>query len=183
MTDKLARSGSDLFIVDNADSEWNVLRYLTGWCRLSSGLDVASAYFEIGSLLSLDGEWQKVDTIRILMGDEATKRTKSAIAQALTARLDESLEAQKVRDDFLEGVPAIVEAIKAGRIQFRVYRKTKFHAKTYITHAREEVVGAFALVGSSNFTAPGLNSNVELNVQITGANVGLLQEWYEHYWG
>ena len=103
VTDKSVRSGSDLFIVDNADSEWNVLRYLTGWCRLSSGLDIASAYFEIGSLLALDGDWQKVDTIRFLMGDEVTKRTKAAIAQALTARLEESLEAQKVRDDFLDG--------------------------------------------------------------------------------
>ena len=141
MTDRFLNAGSELFIVDNADSEWNVLRYLTGWCRLSSGLDIASAYFEIGSLLSLDQEWQKVDVIRILMGDEVTKRTKSAIAQGLTGKLDESLEAHKVRDDFLDGVPAIVDAIKAGRIQFRVYRKTKFHAKSYITHAREEVVG------------------------------------------
>ena len=182
MSDKVTRAGSDLFIVDNADSEWNVLRYLTGWCRLSSGLDIASAYFQIGSLLALDGDWQKVDTIRILMGDEVTKRTKSAIAQALTTHLDVSMEAQKVRDDFLDGVPAIVDAIRSGRIQFRVYRKTKFHAKAYITHAREEVVGAFALVGSSNFTSPGLISNIELNVQISGANVGLLQDWYEHYW-
>lgn len=177
-----ARVGSDLFIIDNTDSEWDVLRYLAGWCRLSQGLDVASAYFEIGSLLALDGEWQKVDSIRILMGDEVTKKTKTVLTEALTARLDASIEEQKVRDDFLDGVPAIVDAIKAGRIQFRVYRKTKFHAKAYITHAREEVIGSFALVGSSNFTRPGLTSNVELNVQISGANVGLLQDWYEHYW-
>ena len=38
------------------------------------------------------------------MGDEVTKRTKSAIAQALSGRLDQSLEAQKARDDFLDGV-------------------------------------------------------------------------------
>jgi len=176
------RVGSDLFIIDNTDSEWDVLRYLSGWCKLSKGLDVASAYFEIGSLLALDGQWQQVDSIRILMGDEVTKQTKAAITKALTERLDLSLEDQKVRDDFLDGVPAIVDAIQAGRIQFRVYRKTKFHAKAYITHAREEVIGAFALVGSSNFTKPGLTSNVELNVQIAGTNVGLLQDWYEHYW-
>src|SRR5205085_4481608 len=172
----------DLFIIDNTDSEWDVLRYLSGWCKLSKGLDVASAYFEVGSLLALDGQWQQVDAIRILMGDEVTKQTKAAITRALTERLDASLEEQKIRDDFLDGVPAIVDAIQAGRIQFRVYRKTKFHAKAYITHAREEVIGAFALVGSSNFTRPGLTSNVELNVQISGANVGLLQDWYEHYW-
>lgn len=182
MADAAARVGSDLFIIDNADGEWNVLRYLAGWCRLSSGLDIASAYFEIGSLLALDGRWQQVDTLRILMGDEVTRQTKAVLSQALTGRLDASIEAQKVRDDFLDGVPAIVEAIRAGRIQFRVYRKTKFHAKAYITHAREEVIGSFALVGSSNFTRPGLSSNVELNVQISGANVALLQEWYDHYW-
>lgn len=183
MTDSLgARVGSDLFIIDNTDSEWDVLRYLAGWCRLSKGLDVASAYFEIGSLLALDGQWQKVDNIRVLMGDEVTKKTRTALTQALAGRLDASIEEQKVRDEFLDGVPAIVDAIKAGRIQFRVYRKTKFHAKTYITHSREEVVGSFALVGSSNFTRPGLTSNVELNVQVSGTNVGLLQDWYEHYW-
>lgn len=182
MSESGSKVGSDLFIIDNTDSEWDVLRYLAGWCRLSKGLDVASAYFEIGSLLALDGQWQQVDAIRILMGDEVTKKTKTVLTQALAGRLDASIEEQKVKDDFLDGVPAIVEAIKIGRIQFRVYRKTKFHAKTYITHSREDVVGSFALVGSSSFTRPGLTSNVELNVQVSGTNVGLLQDWYEHYW-
>jgi hypothetical protein len=75
-----------------------------------------------------------------------------------------------------------VAALKAGKIECRVYRKEKFHAKAYITHARMEVVGSAALVGSSNFTYPGLTDSVELNVQITGAQVAVLQEWYEHYW-
>ena len=47
-----------------------------------------------------------------------------------------------------------------------------------------EVVGAQALVGSSNFTRPGLTKNVELNVQIQSAReVAQLQEWFEtHYY-
>ena len=57
-------SGSDLFIVDNSDDEWKVLRYLNDWCQLAKSVDIASGYFEIGSLLALDGEWQKVDHIR-----------------------------------------------------------------------------------------------------------------------
>ena len=64
------------------------------------------------------------------------------------SRLDDSLEAEKERNDFLAGVPAIVEAIRSGKIECRVYKKDKFHAKAYITHARHEVVGPFALVGS-----------------------------------
>jgi len=60
--------------------------------------------------------------------------------------------------------------------------RTKFHAKAYITHARLEVVGSSALVGSANFTYPGLTENIELNVQVTGQPVSVLQEWYEEHW-
>ena len=79
-------------------------------------------------------------------------------------------------------MPAIVGAIRSGKIVCRVYRKEKFHAKAYITHARMEVIGSSALVGSSNFTYPGLTENIELNVQITGTPVSVLQEWYEEHW-
>ncbi len=182
MPKRTSKSGSDLFIVDNSDTDWKVLRYLHDWCQLSQTIDIASGYFEIGALLGLKDEWRKVDHIRILMGDEVTKRTKAALTEGLGRRLDASLEVEKQRNDFLAGVPAIVEAIHAGRIVCRVYRKAKFHAKAYITHARLEVVGSSALVGSSNFTLPGLMENIELNVRITGRPVSVLQEWYEEHW-
>lgn len=175
----------ELFIVDNSISDWKVLRYLHDWCQLSKSIDIATGYFEIGSLLALDNEWQKVDKIRIIMGDEVSMRTKKAFEKGLAAvkkRLDNSLEDEKKRDDFLSGVPAIVEGIKSGKIKCKVYRKEKFHAKAYITHARQDVVGSFALVGSSNFTYPGLSENVELNVQITGNDVRSLQAWYDEHW-
>ena len=45
------------------------------------------------------------------------------------------------------------------------------------------MIGSQALVGSSNFTVPGLTKNVELDVQIRSAHeVALLQEWFEAYW-
>lgn len=72
-----SKSGSELFLVDNSDSDWKVLRYLREWCQISQGIDIATGYFEIGSLLALDGEWQKVDSIRILMGDEISLREMS----------------------------------------------------------------------------------------------------------
>jgi len=185
MPKRTSTTGSELFIVDNSDEDWKVVRYLHDWCQLSKAIDIATGYFEIGSLLALQNEWQNVDTIRILMGDEVSQRTKAAFAQGLgrvTSRLDASLESEKEKNDFLAGVPAIVEAIRSKKIQCRVYRKDKFHAKAYITHALLEVVGSSALVGSSNFTYPGLTENIELNVQITGAPVSVLQEWYEQHW-
>ena len=179
------KKGSELFIVDNSDQDWKVLNYLHDWCQLSERMDIATGYFEIGSLLALKNEWQKVDHIRILMGDEVSQRTKKAFELSLSRakeRLDSGLEVEKEKNDFLKGVPAIAEGIRSGKILCRVYRKDKFHAKAYITHARQVVIGSFALVGSSNFTYPGLSENIELNVQITGRQVNTLQEWYEKHW-
>lgn len=185
MPTRSSKSGSDLFIVDNSDDDWKALRYLHDWCKYSKSIDIATGYFEIGALLALKSEWHKADRIRILMGDEVSLRTKGAFAEGLrkvNSRLDVSLEKEKQTNDFLAGVPAIVEGIRSGKIVCRVYRKLKFHAKAYITHARDEVLGAAALVGSSNFTFPGLTENIELNVQITGRPVAVLQEWYEEHW-
>jgi len=178
------RKGGDLFIVDNSNEQWKVVEYLREWCEIAKALDVATGYFEIGSLLSLDGNWQKLEQIRILMGDEVSKRTQQAFLAALeniASALDESIENEKETNDFLKGVPAIVQALESGKINARIYRERKFHAKAYITHSKFEVVGSTALVGSSNFTYPGLNENIELNVRIR-SDVEELQDWYESFW-
>lgn len=179
--------GGDLFIVDNSVSGWTGLRYLQEWTELADRFDIATGYFEVGSLIELDGKWQKLDKIRILMGDECTYRTKKALVEAVTKRtqeyLDAGLESDKESNPFLTGVPAIAAAIRSGQIECRVYNKHKFHAKTYITHAKLAVVGARALVGSSNFTSPGLTQNIELNVQVqSGGEVAQLQDWFEQHW-
>ncbi len=178
------RSGSELFIVDNSNSDWKVREYLDQWTDVADRFDVATGYFEIGALLALDGQWQKLEKLRILMGDQVSKRTRKALLEGVEAAkkiLDSSIEKEKESNDFLEGVPAIVDAIASGQIACRIYARDKFHAKAYITHAKQAVIGSSALVGSSNFTLPGLTTNVELNIQIR-REVELLQEWFEKHW-
>ena len=171
----------DFFVVDNSDEHWKALEYLRQWCELSSSIDIATGYFEIGALLALDGEWQKVDKIRVLIGSETTKQTIEVIREA-RSRLDASLAVERAADPFLSGLEAVIEGIRTGKIEICVYRKKKFHAKTYITHGRLDVVGSAALVGSSNFTKPGLTQNVELNVRLAGVEVSELQIWFEKHW-
>lgn len=178
---KPPKPGADLFIVDNGDDNWKVINYLKEWASISSQFDIATGYFEIGALLAMEGDWQKLDKIRILMGDEVSKRTKDVFVKGIQEKLDESLEKAKDKDDFLSGVPGIVEAIRSKKIETMVYRKKKFHAKAYITHSKLAVVGSSALVGSSNFTYPGLFQNIELNVQLR-REVEELQNWYERHW-
>ena len=45
------RKGGDLFIVDNSVSGWTGLRYLEEWCGIAKSFDIATGFFEIGSLL------------------------------------------------------------------------------------------------------------------------------------
>src|SRR5712691_6307156 len=179
--------GRDLFIVDNSVSGWTGLRYLEEWSGIAKAFDIATGYFEIGALLALEGKWQTLEKIRILMGDEITHRTRRALLDAVRSRaveiLDGSIEANKEANPFLHGVPAILDGLRSSQIECRVYDREKFHAKAYITHAKLEVVGSQALVGSSNFTAPGLTKNIELNIQVQSAReVAQLQEWFEAHW-
>jgi hypothetical protein len=184
MVENESKGSEELFIVDNSDQDWKVIDYLREWTDIASIFDIATGFLEIGALLSLDGYWQKLEKMRILMGDEVSRRTKQALLngiQDIEGKLDQSIETVKESNDFLSGTAAIVEALRSKKIECRVYNKDRFHAKAYITHGKHAVVGSSALVGSSNLTYPGLTENVELNVQIR-REVELLQQWYEQHW-
>jgi hypothetical protein len=115
----------DLFIVDNSDAGWTGLRYLEDWTGIARAFDIATGFFEIGSLLALDGKWQELDKLRILMGAETTGRTRRALFEAVKnqalERLDESLEEVKSENPFLKGVPGILKALQSGQIECKVY--------------------------------------------------------------
>ena len=180
-------TGRALFIVDNSVSGWTGLRYLEEWAEIASAFDIATGFFEIGALLALDGKWQRLGKIRLLMGAETGHRTRQVLLQQVRKRavemLDQSIESDKQDNPFLHGVPAILDGLQGRQIECRIYDRAKFHAKAYITHAKLQVVGSQALVGSSNFTRPGLTENIELNIQVQSAReVGQLQEWFEAHW-
>lgn len=187
-------SHKDLYIIDNAVPEQTVRQYLDEWCSVSRQLDIATGYLEIGGLLSLDGKWQQLDKIRIILGNEVTRRTKEVIDAAVQAILNtfkNSVDVEQEKNDFLVGVASILRALSTGKIECRVYDKNKFHAKAYITYFRDEyrkefikamnIPKGYALVGSSNFTKAGLTQNIELNVQVRD-DVDQLQDWFEKHW-
>ena len=150
----------DLYIVDNSPDQ-SVRKYLDDWCDISRQMDIATGYFEIGGLLELDGEWQKLDKIRIILGSELTKRTREVLDDAkdyFLKGLDRSIEEEKDKNELLLGLQAVREALRSRKIECRVFDKDKFHAKTFITYFREDyhskfppsmnVPAGYALVGS-----------------------------------
>ncbi|MCC6444987.1 MAG: DEAD/DEAH box helicase family protein [Armatimonadetes bacterium] len=144
---------------------------------------IATGYFEIGSLLDLDGLWQPLEELRLLLGDEVTRRTRAELVNAVCRQSDESIEAAKEKDGDLRGLEAIRRSLSCGHIRARVYTKAKFHAKGYILDGSEASPFDFAVVGSSNFTHPGLTQNIELNLLTTDQNqIESLRRWYEQMW-
>ena len=169
-------------LIDNINGN-TLLKVLESLLVESVRLDIATGTFEIGAFLSLGETWRHLDGIRLLMGDETTRRTKEHLIRALQEATNENIESVKEKDDTLHGLDAVQNAIRKGKIAVRVYDKAKFHAKLNLMRAQNSSLVDFVTVGSSNFTSPGLTQNVELNAFITDAtHIEKLGDWYNARW-
>jgi superfamily II DNA or RNA helicase len=170
-------------LIDNrpGNTMLDAVRRLCGLCKR---LDVATGYLEVGAFADLHGHWQGLDTIRLLMGDEVTRQTRSQIVQALRERGQNGVERIQAIDDWqaLDALESFRTGLNSGRIQARVYTKAKFHAKAFRFHRDGDVVN-HAIVGSSNFTHPGLTQNIELNIFTSDhTHIAELDRWYANAW-
>ena len=169
-------------LIDNIEGN-TLQKVLENLLVKSVRLDIATGTFEVGAFLSLGETWQHLDGIRLLMGDETTRRTKEHLINALQDATDANIESEKEQDDTLQGLAAVRDAIRTGQITVRVYDKAKFHAKLNVMRAQDSSPVDFATVGSSNFTRPGLTQNVELNSFITDkTHIEKLRTWYDARW-
>ncbi len=169
-------------IIDNKEPN-TVLESLKKLLPESKRLDVATGFFEIGSLLSLDGFWNALEGMRIIMGDETQRRTRKELVENIKRESDESIEQSKERDDSLKGLFAVRQALQQGTISPKVYTRAKFHAKAMLMKMKPPHLSNYGIVGSSNFTEPGLCRNIELNLLTTEQHqLQALQAWYEECW-
>lgn len=69
--------------------------------------------------MALDGQWQKLDGTRIVIGVGVTRRTQKALlagTERIKSQLVGSIEREQLKNDFLTGVPAVVDALTSGRV-------------------------------------------------------------------
>src|SRR5207247_2593780 len=117
--------------------------------------------------------------IRLVMGDEMTRRTKEQLVQALRESTDNGIDRAKLTDDWtaITGLAAVRAALSSKKIQARVYTRAKFHAKAI--HFKTGGFVNHGIVGSSNFTHPGLTQNLELNMLTHDpSQLDKLADWY-----
>ncbi len=175
-------SGKLSTIIDN-QGEVTLRDAIVQIAQITRNLDVATGFLELGALLSLDGAWQKIAKIRILLGDVAGRTTRQELAAAFVRLNDESLEAHKTTDDALTGIEAVRAALDARQIEVRAYTRERFHAKCCLFSTLPPNPVDFAVIGSSNFTRAGLCSNVELNLLTTDqVHIKELSQWFAAMW-
>lgn len=138
-------------------------------------LDVATAYFAVSGYRLVKNNVEGVGAFRLLLGSEPVSGPDLGLrvnADALKARLKGDLEAEPFAEETLRLVESLIAFLRADRVEVKLYNKGFLHAKAYLFHQdhvgpqnpSDRICPFAAIVGSSNFTGPGLVSNRELNL-------------------
>ena len=168
-------------IIDNRDG--NTL--LHGLQQMSAGgqaLRVATAFFSLDALMMLADTMEGYEQVRILFGDDANPEQRRRLLEMLRQRSDADLLTQRDTLPNLTPLKKIEALFKAGKVEARCYTAKKFHAKAYLIDRPNIYPKQMAVIGSGNFTRPGLVQNIELNVQLTPEQTDQLDAWFDARW-
>ena len=133
-------------------------------------LDVATAYFNLEGFKLLQEGLQDLGSFRLLLGDEPQDGESIGLRPRAASRLTGELNAAPFTEDTLRSVEELIAFLRREMVSVRAYQQGFLHAKSYIFYGDLPVGGedrfqpVAAIVGSSNFTGPGLTTNKELNL-------------------
>ena len=163
------------YVIDNqthrlSDVLGRILQEHTG-----RSLDAASAYFTVGGFGLLQKGLERLGNFRLILGAEPTAgeqlglRADSGIIKGL---IQSDIQALPFNEKTLRLVEDLIAYLQRESVQLRLYNQGFLHAKCWLFYSdqpgHEMLFDRFrpilAIVGSSNFTAPGLTSNRELNL-------------------
>lgn len=161
-------------------------------------LCISTAYFNPYGLELLASEVAHVGHIRLLLGADPTpepmkpKRrpgdpfepeyTKRQVNSALH-RMEQGFQVDRnllpFSADTTAAVRHLLEFLRSGKIEVRLYEKHFLHAKAFIFRGTNRGF----ISGSSNLTVAGLKNNIELNLgHYEEPLVQQLEKWYEELW-
>ena len=163
--------------------------------------DVLVGYFRASGFYLLKDALENVNKMRILIGMNTDKEVLSMYQEAQQQISELSISSynskkaykEKLKDEFKNsddseeiesGVKKFVEMLKNGKLELRVYTKQSIHAKVYIMRNYEECSDyGKVITGSSNFSANGLQNNLEFNVELKQrGDVEFAYKKFEELW-
>ena len=149
-------------------------------------LKIAVGYFYVSGFDLVKDHLMNIPKIFLVIGTETDVSTEREITLGHIEK--------EIQDDInsiadpkkIAALDELHQYIKSGKIELRVYTKSRFHAKAYI-FKRVSKDSDVAIIGSSNFTRQGLGSesgsNTELNSRHTEqGTVDELVDWFANIW-
>ena len=163
------------YVIDNQSHR--LADILAGLLREHQGrsLDVATAYFTVGGFGLIKEGLLGLGNFRLLLGAEPASGEQLGLrpdSDAVKRLLTRDLEALPFDEQTLRLVEDLIAFLRRDTVKVRLHDRGFLHAKCWLFYSdrpgQQMLFDRFrpilAIVGSSNFTAPGLSSNRELNL-------------------
>lgn len=154
-------------IIDN--QRVSLVEVLNDLAAKHKNLSIATGYWDLPGMQLVFDQIRNFDSVRLLIGEEpsAPQRAGNLNIHDLDSTFPESqlksdLETIAFSTELRQVVSGIKKMIDDGRLEVKIYRGGFMHAKTFIFGDFNDDA-AVGIIGSSNFTRPGLTSNIELN--------------------
>lgn len=138
-------------------------------------LDVATAYFTVGGFGLVKDGLNDLGNFRLLLGAEPRAGEQVGLrpdAGVVRGLIRKDLEELPFDENTLRLIEDLIAYLQRESVQVRLHDKSFLHAKCWLFYSdrpgQQMLFDRFrpilAIVGSSNFTFPGLTSNRELNL-------------------
>lgn len=142
--------------------------------------DCLVGYFYVSGFHKLQKSLENTKKIRILVGMGIDSQTFHLIENSQTTLLSTVDYKKQIQNDLInemnnsednanveKGIRQFVSWLQSGKLEIRGYKERKTHSKLYImTFDEEDKDDGRVITGSSNFTQPGLEKNLEFNVEL-----------------
>lgn len=138
-------------------------------------LDIATAYFSVSGYRALREQMEYLRSFRLLLGFQPAESADLGLrptASALKRALRGDLEWEPYTEETQRLVEDLIAYLRKDEAKVRLFENGFLHAKAYLLYGDKKGQATLfdrflplaGIVGSSNFTGPGLLTNKELNL-------------------
>ncbi len=177
-------------ILDNRTPETALANKIKELIKETKTAKFATGYFYVDGYNLVKEDMQNIENLQIIMGDETTVATKEEISRGYDEQYKKAI-VNNIKENILEDISKLSDEdqkrkirdfhdlIAEDRADIKIFNKGKFHPKLYIFRGSNQT----AIVGSSNFTRPGMEENVELNIiERQPPVIEELVRWFDDIW-